>query len=37
VCLAVMVLVSRMARKAVTKAVAQSDSERAEPDSDTVN
>jgi uncharacterized membrane protein YdjX (TVP38/TMEM64 family) len=34
---AVMVLVSRMARKAVTKAVAQSDTERAESDSDTVN
>jgi uncharacterized membrane protein YdjX (TVP38/TMEM64 family) len=37
VCVAVMVLVSRMARKAVTQAVAQSDTEGAESDSDTVN
>ena len=37
VCVAVMVLVSRMARKAVTQAVDQSDTERAESDSDTVN
>jgi uncharacterized membrane protein YdjX (TVP38/TMEM64 family) len=35
VCLAVMVLVSRMARRAVTQAVAETDAERAESDSDT--
>jgi uncharacterized membrane protein YdjX (TVP38/TMEM64 family) len=37
VCVAVMILLSRMARKAVTQAVAQSDAERPESDSDTVN
>ena len=37
VCVAVMVLVSRMARKAVTQAVAKSDSELAESDSHTAN
>ena len=35
VCIAVMVLVSRMARKAVRQAVAESDIEKAESDSDT--
>lgn len=35
VCVAVMVLVSRMARKAVMQAVAETDAERAESDSDT--
>jgi uncharacterized membrane protein YdjX (TVP38/TMEM64 family) len=34
VCIAVMVLVSRMARKAVTQAVAETDTERAESDRD---
>jgi uncharacterized membrane protein YdjX (TVP38/TMEM64 family) len=36
VCVAVMVLVSRMARKAVTQAVAESDTETPESESDTV-
>jgi len=35
VCVAVMVLLSRMGRKAVTQPVAETDTERAEPDRDT--
>jgi hypothetical protein len=36
VCVAVMVLISRMARKAVARAVAETDTETPEPERDTV-